>query len=119
MRSLVKALIRRLAEHFDAFDAKDLPATMRLGKVTYVKIPESSTPMVKLPDEPPFRGEGQQAYRQESAMMLLDDDVYGFVLVLLRQGEGETDPRIEYRIQTAEDWKPAFHLAHAQLILAG
>lgn len=62
-----------------------------------------------------LESEDGRAYRSQVAMELLDPDVYGFMVLLLRSG---SRPRIVLRAQTAPEWVKAFTAGMAQVTLA-
>lgn len=114
MRRTAKWVIRKAAEKLDVFDTADYPAVIRLGKFAYVKVPESQARDLDLPAVNPFIDEAGMVYRQETAMMLLDDDVFGFLLLLFRPERKQVD----LRMQIEPEWMPLFQAAAAKVVQA-
>lgn len=114
MKSVAKWMVRKAAEKLDAFDSGTLPALMRLGSAVYVKVPEAAAREVKLPTENPFTDEAELNYRRETAFMLLDDDVFGFLLLVFKPDSGE----VGLRMQTLPEWMPLFQSAAAKVLQA-
>lgn len=114
MKAIAKWAARKIAARLDAFDLGG-EALIRVGTDVYVRLPiEAAAAMKVMPKVNPFLDEHAMAYRQESAMTLLDDDVFGFVLLVFRPDK----PEIDLRMQTEPEWMPLFGMAAAKVVQA-
>lgn len=116
MLSVAKWAVRALAAKIDAFDIETMPDVLRVGKVTYVKLPDVGD--IKLPLRNPFADDDARQDRSTAALMMMDEETFGFMLVLLRRENGKK-PEIAIRAQTESDWLPAFHASIGRILVAG
>lgn len=103
---------------FDILGAiRRLPRVLRLtdGRAYVLLSPQDVTVNLEGPNIH-LESEDGRSYRSRVALELLDPDVYGFMLLLLRS----TGPRpeINLRAQTEPEWVDAFTAGMAQVTLA-
>lgn len=116
MKGLAQWAVRALANKLDAYDVDGLPDVLRVGRATYVRLPDA--PNVDLPMRNPFGDDEARGYRSEAALMMMDEETFGFMLVVLRRDDGKK-PEIALRVQTESEWIPAFHASMGRILIAG
>lgn len=106
----VRTVIRTLADLFSAY--RHLPNMVELPDCTvWVRISDGNGPplvRLRLPDRNEFLEEDDcREVRQETALEMMDDDVYGYMLFLLkREEDGGAD--LVFRTQTNSKWIGTF-----------
>lgn len=109
--SKLATLLRYFAQRIDG-DPPPTPTLVNLGGRPYVRVPVERAASVKMPTDNPFRDDDAWAYRSESAMMLLDPETFGFVLLIFKPETREVD----LRMQTEPEWMPLFAVAASKVV---
>lgn len=116
MTGAIRSLLRKLAGH----DNDTAPAVLELpdGRVYVLLAPRGEAPLdlssVKGPNLH-LESDSGRAYRSSVALELMDADVYGFMLLMLKGGE---EPEVAFRAQSDPAWADAFSATLAQVALA-
>lgn len=115
----IRTLARRFADLVGAYRFMPNMAEMADGSV-WVKIRDGNgvpiTGMLMLPEVNEFiEDEECRAVRSDTAMEMMDPDVYGYMLFLLKRGDnGEVS--LEFRTQTLAPWVGAFTAGFGRVI---
>lgn len=114
----IRSAIRILADLFNAY--RVMPNMVELAdRSVWVKISDGyDTPVLRLrlPEENGFLEDAEMREgRQETALELMDPDVYGYMLFLLKREE-DGNAEIAFRAQTGSRWVEAFTCGFARVV---